>query len=123
MSQYVLGVDGGGTKTNAVILDEHALCWLLRSSARVFGIKRVEAGVSCCVLFYTYLKFHWEQHGQIPFLASRTHQKFDKTCYLNNNHCILSSRRHSCAGTGSCFASIGGRSRKASRRFRPKRFA
>src|SRR5258706_16249639 len=27
MSQYVLGVDGGGTKTNAVILDEHAyLC-------------------------------------------------------------------------------------------------
>ena len=27
MNQYVLGVDGGGTKTNAVILDEHArLC-------------------------------------------------------------------------------------------------
>ena len=81
MSQYVLGVDGGGTKTNAVILDEHALCWLLRSSARIFGIKRVEVGVSCCVLFYTYLKFHWERHGQIPFLASRTHQTLDKTCH------------------------------------------
>ena len=40
-----------------------------------------------------------------------------------NNHCILSSRRHSCAGIGSRFASIGGRSRKASRRFRPKRLA
>jgi hypothetical protein len=50
---------------------------------RIFGIKRAEVGVSCCVLFYTYLKFHWEQHGQIPFLASRTHQTLDKTCYLN----------------------------------------
>jgi len=57
------------------------LCWLLRSSARIFGIKRVEVGVSCCVLFYTYLKFHWERHGQIPFLASRTHQTLDKTCH------------------------------------------
>jgi len=38
-----------------------------------------------------------------------------------NNHCILSSQRHSCAGIGNCFVSIGGGSRKASQRFHRKR--
>src|SRR6266508_6403292 len=82
------------------------LCWLLRSSARIFGIKRVEVGVSCCVLFYTYLKFHWERHGQIPFLASRTHQTLDKTCYLNADlwHTFRSNPQSYRSGCRKCTA-------------------
>ena len=50
MSQYVLGVDGGGTKTNAVILDEHArLCGFGRggsSNLDDLGLDVIRANIS-----------------------------------------------------------------------------